>query len=207
MPQHKAIMDTQDNRTRALLNRWGLWLLLAAPGIGWCVGWMQNGTRAYAEEAVNPTGVLSAILIILALAATPLRQWVKTGYGAIWLTRNRRYLGVAGFAYALLHVFFYWQETVRIDVILKEFAQFDMWTGWLSLLLFVPVALTSNNLSVRLLRRKWKPVQRWTYAASIIGFIHILSLNRWANPWEALIIAAPLLLLEAWRIRRNVTGG
>lgn len=99
----------------------------------------------------------------------------------IWLIRNRRYLGVAGFGYALLHVWFYLVETGSTGAVLAEAPRFDMWTGWLSLLIFVPVALTSNNGAVRWLGRRWKPAQRWVYAASVIGLIHVLSLNDWAT--------------------------
>ncbi|MGB5836322.1 MAG: ferric reductase-like transmembrane domain-containing protein [Albidovulum sp.] len=116
--------------------------------------------------------------------------------------QDHLYIGVASFGYALLHTWFYLLETESVPSILTDLYRFDMVTGWIALLLFLPVAMTSNTPSVHTLGQRWKSVQRLTYAASIIGFIHILSLNGWSNPWESLIVASPLLVLEAWRVRR-----
>ncbi len=196
-----------DKPTRAALARWTLWLLLTAPAVGWIVGWWRDGSHDYAEHAVNPTGVLAGILVIVALLATPWRKLFRNRYGALWLVRNRRAIGVASFGYSVLHTWFYLLETGTASAILKEAQRFDMATGWMALLLFLPVALTSNNMSSRALGARWKSLQRWTYAASVIGLVHILSLNNWGNPWEAVIIVTPLIVLQVWRVRRNLSSG
>ncbi|SDY85073.1 sulfoxide reductase heme-binding subunit YedZ [Citreimonas salinaria] len=153
-----------------------------------------------AEDAVNPSGALSAFLLIFALLATPLRRvWPQAGV-ARWLLRNRRYLGVAGFGYALLHTLFYVVDAGSAGRVIADLPRLDIWTGWVSLMILVPLAATSSGAAVRRLGRWWKPLQRWTYAAALLGLLHALSLNEWEDPVEPLVVAAPLIALQVWRV-------
>jgi sulfoxide reductase heme-binding subunit YedZ len=165
---------------------------------------VSGGGAELARDALNPSGALSAFLIIFALAATPWQRLTRNRFGSVWLVRNRRYLGVAGFGYAVLHTVFYLADAATLHHALAELPRLYIWTGWVSLLLLMVLAATSNNASIRALRKNWKSVQRLAYPAAIIGLLHIVSLNDWENPWEPLAFAAPLLALEAWRILRFI---
>jgi sulfoxide reductase heme-binding subunit YedZ len=115
-------------------------------------------------------------------------------------------LGVASFGYALLHTLFYMLDAGSLSEMVSQLTQLDIWTGWLALLIMAPLALTSNDAAVRKLGRRWKTLQRWAYAAAILGLLHALSLNNWEDPWEPLIVTAPLLVLQGLRIKRKVTA-
>ena len=181
------------------------WICLALPAISWGVALARQGT-VIADDVLNPTGALSAILLILALGATPLRYvWPRANLTR-WLLRNRRHLGIASFGYGLLHTLFYALDARSLSKMVSELTQLDIWTGWLALLIMVPLALTSNDAAVRKLGRRWKTLQRWAYAAAILGLLHALSLNNWDDPWEPLIVTAPLLVLQGLRIRRQFTA-
>jgi sulfoxide reductase heme-binding subunit YedZ len=153
-------------------------------------------------DALNPTGALSAILFIMALLATPLRRIWPRGPVALWLVRNRRYLGVASFGYALLHTLFYLLDAGSAAKVLAQLPRLDIWSGWLSLLIMAPLALTSSDGWVRRLGPRWKSLQRWAYAAALLGLLHAVSLNDWDDPWEPLIVSAPLIALQIWRMHR-----
>ena len=183
------------------------WFWLSLPGTLWVWGFFDGGGAQLAKDAINPTGALSAFLMIFALAATPWQRLLRGRWGGVWLVRNRRYLGVASFAYAALHTLFYVAAKGGLDPLLSDLPKIYIWTGWVSFLLLVPLALTSNNASVRRLRKRWKPLQRLVYAAAIIGLLHIVSLHDWENPWEPLLIASPLIALELWRLRSNRKQG
>ena len=47
-----------------------------------------------------------------------------------------------------------------------------MLTGWLAFAIFLPLALTSNDASVRMLGRSWKRLHRAVYAAAVLSFAH-----------------------------------
>ncbi|MGL4321325.1 MAG: ferric reductase-like transmembrane domain-containing protein [Paracoccaceae bacterium] len=162
---------------------------------------MRHGT-VVASGALNPTGALSAILFTLALLATPLRYFWPRSSVVLWLVINRRYLGVASFGYALLHTLLYLLETGSTAIVIAEMSRLDFASGWVSLLVMAPLALTSSDRWVRSLGHRWKILQRWAYGAAVLGLLHAISLNDWHDPWEALFIAAPLIALQALRLYR-----
>lgn len=182
-----------------------VWALMSAPALAWFVSLVRHGT-AMTSDALNPTGALSAILFIMALLATPLRRIWPRGPVAHWLLRNRRYLGVASFGYALLHTLFYLLDAGSAAKVLAQLPRLDIWSGWVSLLIMAPLALTFSDAWVRRLGPRWKSLQRWAYAAALLGLLHAVSLNDWDDPWEPLIVSAPLIALQVWRMRRYVIG-
>lgn len=180
-----------------------LWALLSAPALAFVASLARQGAPI-AADALNPTGALSAILCILALLATPLRHIRPRGPVPLWLVRNRRYLGVASFGYALLHTLFYLVDAGSAALVLAQLPRRDIWTGWVSLLIMAPLALTSSDRWVQRLGPRWKSLQRWTYAAALLGFFHAVSLNDWDDPWEPLIVSAPLIALQIWRLGKYI---
>lgn len=180
-----------------------LWAILSAPALAWVATLARQGAPI-AADALNPTGALSAILFIMALLATPLRHIRPGGLVPLWLVRNRRYLGVASFGYALLHTLFYVLDVGSAANLLMQLPRLDIWTGWVSLLIMAPLALTSTDGWVRRLGPRWKSLQRWAYAVALLGFFHAVSLNDWDDPWEPLIVSAPLIALQIWRTGKYV---
>ena len=65
----------------------------------------------------------------------------------------------------------------------------------------VPPALASNDAAMRLLRRGWKRVQRLAYPAALLTLAHWMLVHDGLA--SALVQAAPLLLLQAWRLARH----
>jgi sulfoxide reductase heme-binding subunit YedZ len=182
------------------------WAILAAPAVAWCIDVTRAGGQAVAEELVHPSGALAAFLLIFTLLATPLRRLAPHRVWPVWLMRARRALGVASFGYAALHTVFYLVASGSAEVVLADMPRFDIWTGWIALLILIPLAATSTDSAVKSLGPRWKPLQRWTYLAAILGLLHVVSLDSWANPWEPLAFAAPLIALELWRIARVLRG-
>ena len=90
----------------------------------------------------------------------------------LWLNRRRRYLGVASFAYAFLHMLIYLQRKADLGLILNDAKDIGMWTGWLAMLIMLALGLTSNNWSVRRLKHAWQSLHRLVYFAAIATFAH-----------------------------------
>lgn len=180
-----------------------LWLLLALPGAVIIVRYATGAT--FYGEVVLATGQLSAQLLIATMAVTPLalmfpgRPWVG------WLLRRRRYLGVAAFGYAALHTAVYLLRKGTFGLILAEGAEPGLLTGWIALAIFVPLAITSNDASVRRLRRLWKRLHRWVYAAALLTFAHWVITAY--DPSIGLIHLAVLVALESFRLWKTKRGG
>lgn len=147
-------------------------------------------------------GLLGLQLIVAGLCISPLR-WV-TG---INLIRYRRAVGLVAFFYVALHLAVWvvldlqlrwgeiWGDISKRPYIIVGFA------GFLAL---VPLAVTSNNLSIRKLGPKtWQAIHRLTYLAAIAGAVHFLWLVK-AWPVEPILYLSAVVLLVGWRAVRNL---
>ena len=184
----------------AFLHPYWLWLLFALPAILMTYGALTSSDPEIFHELLHPTGEFSARFLIVALMATPLALLLRGWRGPQWLKRNRRYLGVAAFGYALLHTIFYLIDLNSVAKVMDELPRFYIWTGWVAFLIFVPLALTSMDYFVRMMGRWWKWLQRWTYAAAVLTLFHWAALHDWGGVAPAMVHFGPLIALEAYRI-------
>jgi methionine sulfoxide reductase heme-binding subunit len=173
-----------------------LWSLLSLPAIAMLASLAFDNGRI--EVLIHVSGEFAARFLILVLMITPLSKLLPTASWLRWLIRQRRAFGVTAFTYALLHTLSYIADIEPLELILAEFWALGIWTGWLVLLIFLPLALTSNNYGVRRLRQWWKPLHRLVYAAAILTLLHWLFVHN--NFTAALIHFIPLGLLQAYRI-------
>ncbi|WP_339825445.1 ferric reductase-like transmembrane domain-containing protein [uncultured Parasphingorhabdus sp.] len=171
------------------------WLVLSIPAILLVRGYWTGDIIAM--DMLHPTGEFSARFMILALIITPLsvifgnRRWIG------WLMKRRRSFGLAAFGYGMLHLVFYVIDMEALKPILAEFWAPGIWTGWAALMLFVPLAITSNNASMRWLKQGWKRLQRLAYVAALLTLAHWLLIHDGIG--GALAHFIPLLLLELLR--------
>ncbi len=193
--------------SRWMTSRLALWLLLALPG-AW-MAWRWVGTpEAYGYgHAIADSGLWAAWLLMATLAVTPIRLLARKSAFAIWLMRRRRDLGVASFVYAAGHTVIYLWKKGLLAFDPAEIGQGYLVAGWLALALFVPLAVTSNDASVRALKRAWKSLHRLVYPAAILTFLHWI----WSafDPATAWAHAAALAGIEGLRLylqyRQRVT--
>lgn len=184
-----------------------LWLVLALPGlwIGW--RWLMTPDEYGYGHAIGESGDWAAWLLMATLAVTPIKLLFRKQGWAIWLMRHRRDLGVASFAYAAGHTVMYLWKKGSLGLVLAELDQDFILVGWLALALFVPLAVTSNDLSMRMLKRSWKSLHRLVYPAAVLTFLHWV----WSafDPTTAWIHVGILAAIELLRIviqwRQRVT--
>lgn len=182
----------------ALKSRPLLWLVLALPGawIAWC--WLVTPDLYGFGHAIGDTGDWAAWLLLLTLAATPLRLVFRRQGWTTWLLRRRRDIGVASFVYAAGHTAIYLFDKASLATVLAEAADVAMLTGWLALAIFIPLAVTSNDKAVRALKRSWKRLHRLVYPAAILTVVHwVLAAF---DPTTAYVFLAILVVLELIRI-------
>lgn len=177
-----------------------LWALLAVPGIGMLSALVSSTDPRIYHELLHPTGEFSARFLIIAMLASPLALVFRGWRGPRWLKKNRRYFGVAAFAYALLHTVFYLIDKGATAGVISDLPKLYIWTGWIAFLIFVPLALTSMDYWVRMMGRHWKTLQRTTYAAAVLTLVHWAALHDWGGTGPALVHFGPLAALEAYRI-------
>lgn len=145
-------------------------------------------------------GLWAVRLLIAALFITPLR-WVGLN-----LLRFRRQLGLVAFAYVVLH-FASWLTIdmgLRWSQIIPDlYKRWYILIGMSALVLLIPLAVTSNNWSIRAMgARNWNRLHKLAYVATGLGMVHFLMVGK-VYTVEVLTYAAILLALFAIRIWRN----
>ena len=152
------------------------------------------------EFITRATGDWTLYFLCLTLAVTPLRR--ITGLNA--LIRFRRMLGLFTFFYASLHFltfiwfdhFFDLAEMVR-DILKRPFIAM----GFSAFVLLVPLALTSNDLMLRKLGRRWFVLHRLIYLIAIMALLHFWWMRAGKNNFaEPLVIGAVIAVLLALRL-------
>lgn len=154
----------------ARVSQAALWLLL--------YGALLVQTYRYVDdvifygEYIHWTGLQATHLLLIALAITPIRRLLPGAGWMQWLLLRRRDIGVAVFAYAAAHTIAYvWREPVLAEIIADALTA-GMLTGWLALLIFLPLTATSNNPAVRKLGRRWKALHRFAYVGALLTLAH-----------------------------------
>lgn len=144
-------------------------------------------------------GDWALIFLIVTLSVGPLSKILKRKN----LIALRRMLGLLTYFYAVLHLTSYiiidlqldWHEFVK-DVTKRNF----IILGMTSVVLLTPLALTSNNISLKILGSKsWKKLHYLVYPAAIIAIIHFFMMIR-ADYHRPIIYASLLFALLIYRI-------
>ena len=178
-----------------LNNKLLFWILLAGPA-AIMLGDYQRA-EIIAMDMLRPTGEWSARFMIIAMMLSPLVSLIGKRRWLTWLVQRRRAFGVASFGYAVLHLIFYIIDMGNLHDILAEFWALGIWTGWAAMLLFVPLAMTSNEASVRRLKAGWKRLQRLVYPVAVLVLVHWIFIHNNLGP--ALIHFIPLVALVTAR--------
>ena len=141
-------------------------------------------------------GLFALQLLIAGLCVTPLRR-----FAGVNLIRFRRAIGVLAFTYVALHLLVWLvldvQTPARIwaDIVKRPYITI----GMIGFLLMLPLALTSNNLSVRRLGPKWRQLHKLTYIAVLLGAVHFVMLSK-GFQIEPLLYLVAIVMLLAMRL-------
>jgi len=151
-----------------------------------------------AQELVLLLGLWAMRFLWVTLAVTPLRQLL--GWG--WLQRFRRMLGLYALFYALLHLLAFLTFILgwRVDLILVELTKrYYIIAKITTLLLLIPLGITSTQGFQRRLKKNWLRLHRLSYLAAILVLVHFLMQIR-ASYAEHLFYGFLLLLLLGYRV-------
>lgn len=138
-------------------------------------------------------------LLLVGLAITPLRR-----FAGVNLIRFRRAVGLTAFLYIAVHLSVWMVldlqsfDRVWADILKRPYITI----GMLGFVLMIPLALTSNNWSVRRLGRVWRRLHKLTYIVAVLGALHFVMLAK-GFQIEPLLYLAAVLGLLALRIPKR----
>lgn len=141
------------------------------------------------------SGIWACIFVVAVLSLTPLTK-IKQFHV---LARYRRFVGLATFFYALLHLAIYlvlfaglsW-TWIKSDLVEKPY----IYAGVLALFILFLLAVTSTKKMMRRLGRNWKRLHRFVYLAAIAIILHLwwqVKSDTSVETWFTLLFV-PLLL-------------
>ncbi len=150
-------------------------------------------------------GEIGLQFLIAGLAVTPLRRYLGLN-----LMKFRRAIGLLTFYYIVCHLLVWAILDVQIvsemwaDIIKRPYITI----GMAAFVLMLPLAITSNNWSVRQLGRKWRSLHKLVYAAAVLGGLHFVMLAKGfqIEPLIYLGVILGLLALRLPSVRRNQTA-
>lgn len=170
---HPTLSD-QINQVLRRVPTWPVYLIAALPPVWLLYSGLTGGLGADPVKALeHEMGELGLKLLIASLLVTPLRR-----FAGINLLRFRRALGLIAFFYIALHLLVWLVLDVQIpsqiiaDILKRPYVT----VGMAGFALLVPLALTSNNWSIRKLGRRWQSLHKLVYPAILLGAVHFVML-------------------------------
>ncbi|MDZ4095266.1 MAG: protein-methionine-sulfoxide reductase heme-binding subunit MsrQ [Paracoccaceae bacterium] len=147
-------------------------------------------------------GELALQFVVFGLAISPLCRILRVN-----LTRFRRAVGLVTFAYVVLHLTVWvtldlqmrW-ATIGAELVKRPY----IIVGMVGFLAMVPLAATSNNLSIRKMgTMAWRKLHQLTYVSAIAAAVHYLMLVK-ATSIEPVLYAVVIGLLLIMRLARHL---
>jgi sulfoxide reductase heme-binding subunit YedZ len=156
-----------------------------------------------AKRIEHELGLWSLWLLIAGLAVTPLRRWPGVN-----LLKFRRAIGVITFFYLLAHLLTWLVLDVQFQNVWADIVKrWYITVGMAAFILMLPLALTSNNWSVkRLGALTWRKLHKLVYPIAVLGALHFLLLVK-GFQWEPILYAAVIAGLLLSRIRTDRIPG
>ncbi len=186
--------------TNQILRRipvWAVYLLGALPAPWLFYLGVTGGLGVEPIKALeHELGEFSLQLLVFGLAITPLRKFLGLN-----LMKFRRAIGVLTFGYVSLHLLVWLVLDVQIlgqiwaDILKRPYIT----VGMAGYLLLLPLAVTSNNWSVRRLGPRWRNLHRLVYPAAFLGALHYVMLAK-GFQIEPLIYLTLVLVLLGLRL-------
>lgn len=150
------------------------------------------------EFLERSTGTWALIFLLLSLMISPLAHLASVG----WLVAVRRLLGLWMFAYGCLHVLSYvwldyafdWADIMQ-DIVKHPFVL----VGAAAFMLTLPLAATSHQRAMRLLKQHWKTLHQLVYVIAILVLLHFWWLVK-KDVTEPVIYTSLFVLLMLTRL-------
>jgi sulfoxide reductase heme-binding subunit YedZ len=160
------------------------------------------------KKIMDHFGEWTLIFICLTLTMSPLKRITNL---AFWV-KFRRMLGLFVFFYATIHLLTYvgldyrfdWEPIIN-DVLKKKY----IFIGFSAWLLLIPLAITSSQKMIRILKHNWKNLHRLVYVIAIFGSLHYIWLSKtiFFKPLIYTVIIVVLLALRIKIKKRDINYG
>ena len=146
-------------------------------------------------------GELGLVFLLITLSISPLLRYAK-----INLMKFRRCVGLVAFYYIVSHicVYFFLDIGLSIDLLLSDLQKrYYIIAGFFAFITLIPLALTSNNFSLRKLNiRTWNKIHSFVYVAIILSIFHFILMSKtWTG--ELYFYTLVTVIILALKLKRT----
>ncbi len=86
----------------------------------------------------------------------------------------RQAMGIATAVWSFLHFIIF----IVAEGFIETFTQVNYIAGFVAVLIIIPLLITSNRKSMKKLKRNWKKLQSFSYAAIFLSLLHVALLEK-----------------------------
>ncbi|KIC50216.1 sulfite oxidase [Tateyamaria sp. ANG-S1] len=185
------------NSTARRVPTWALYIVALIP-VPVLLYMAQTGGlgREPIRALEHELGEIALQLVIAGLCISPLRR-----FAGVNLLKFRRAVGLLAFIYVVLHLLVWAVLDVQtLDRVIADIIKRPYITiGMAAFVLMVPLAVTSNNASVRRLGAAWRRLHLLTYPIATLSAVHFIWLSK-GFQLEPLAYLSVILGLLALRV-------
>ena len=187
----------RDRRGQFLPLKAAMFAAAFVPGIWYAAWWIAGaaGPRPV-TEAIWGTGLWAIRFFLISLAITPVARMLQ------WpsLLLVRRMVGLTGLAYGLAHLLFYaMDQKFNLGTVVSEIlSRFYLTIGFVALIGFAALGVTSTNAMIRRMGRWWKRLHWLTYPLIATITLHYFIQSK-ANVSEPVFVAGLYAWMMLWR--------
>ena len=185
---------------------WTIKLACVLPFVYWVAGVFLNWLGVEPLVKINTQSgyvILILLLVNLIIGAFKSLNWFDIKYYQ-FLAMSRRYLGISCGFYVILHFVTYlakesflpkgWEQIITKNYLIA---------GTLAAVILLVLTITSNNISVRLLKKKWKFLHNLVHVAFFIMLAHVFQIEK-ANLILLALLVWPVIILQIARVIKNL---
>ena len=146
-------------------------------------------------------GELGLIFLLITLSISPLLKFAK-----INLVKYRRCTGLVAFYYIVSHVsvYLFLDIGLSMDILFSDLQKrYYIIAGFFAFITLIPLALTSNNFSLRKLNiRTWNKIHSFVYVAIILSIFHFILMSKtWTG--ELYFYTLVTVIILALKLKRT----
>lgn len=188
------------NRGARKIPTWAVYIVYLLP-VPFLLYLAQTGGlgREPIQALEHELGEIAIQLLIIGLCISPLRRFFGVN-----LIKFRRAIGLLAFTYVALHLLV-WAvldvqslERVWADIVKRPYITI----GMAGFVLMLPLALTSNNASVRMLGAAWRKLHLLTYPIALLAAVHFIWVRKGFQLEPLIYLAVIVVLLVIRRTRK-----
>ena len=191
------IVPWRDRRGNFLPVKATVFAAAFVPAIFYAYWWIAGDAQPRpVTEAIHGTGLWAIRFLLISLAITPVARMLQ------WpgLLLVRRMVGLTGLAYGVTHLFFYtMDQKFALGTVVNEIlTRFYLTIGFVTLLSFSALGVTSTNGTIKRMGRWWKRLHYAAYPLVGLGTLHYFIQVK-ANVSEPVFVAGLYVWLMLWR--------